>query len=141
MIGKKTLKVAIFGSFDGILAGIGIVASLATTVSALNILRGGVGIAIAELFGMGIGEWLSDSDNDLSQAIVMGAVSGMAVLIPTLPFLITHGVIAHILSYGVCGLVACFIAWARGNRWKDYITTIGVLIFSVIATMILTHII
>jgi hypothetical protein len=66
------LKEAIFGSFDGMTSTLGVVAGLlATHASASKIVAASIGIAVAATVGMGAGQYLSDGQRNLRNAVVM----------------------------------------------------------------------
>jgi VIT family len=68
--GAADLKEAIFGSFDGMTSTLGVVAGLlATHASAPKIVAAAIGIAVAATVGMGTGQYLSDGQRNLRNAV------------------------------------------------------------------------
>ncbi|WP_040829021.1 hypothetical protein [Nocardia jiangxiensis] len=135
----KILKSAvIFGLVDGLTCGTGVLMSLHNHPSA--ILLAAIGLAIAEVIGMGCGEWLSDSGSFATPAAI-GIASGVGALIPAFPYLFLTGIPAIALALVMVAVVAAGITWARhtpGSSWlRVVIETYGVLTAVLAATTLL----
>lgn len=135
----KILKSAvIFGLVDGLTCGTGVLMSLHNHPAA--ILLAAIGLAVAEVIGMGCGEWLSDNSS-LARPVAIGLASGVGAMIPAIPYLFLTGVPAVALALALVAVVAAGITWARhepGISWlRVIVETYGVLTAVLAATTII----
>jgi hypothetical protein len=107
-------KQAVFGGADGIVLGIGFVASYATQPH--GIVKAALTAGLAELVGMTEGSWLSDSGAGFIPALGNGSAAFAACFIPAVPYLFTTGAAAFILAVLLVLAVAGIIAWLRPER-------------------------
>lgn len=118
MSNSKLVSTAVFGSFDGMTSAMGVILALLATPHAL--LLGALGIGIAGVIGMGLGEWQSDSSSGWKAPIVMALASGTGVLIPVLPFLFLAGTPALLVSAALIIVVTAIIAKVRVSEDRSY---------------------
>jgi VIT1/CCC1 family predicted Fe2+/Mn2+ transporter len=118
MIDSKLVSTAVFGSFDGMTSAMGVILPLLATPHAL--LLGALGIGIAAIIGMGLGEWQSDSSSGWRAPLVMAVASGAGVLIPVIPFLFITGWPAVAISAAIIVAATGFIAKVRATNGKSY---------------------
>jgi hypothetical protein len=132
---SATVTTAIFGSSDGLVASIALI--LATMTHGQKVVLAAVfGLLIAEGLGMAASEFLSDPKRDLRQALIMGAATSLAIILPGLPWTITRGNAAVIWSGLIALVLAGLIARARAGGWTTWVQTYGILIVvSVIAAV------
>lgn len=115
---SKLVSTAVFGSFDGMTSAMGVILALLATPHAL--LLGALGIGIAAMIGMGLGEWQSDSSTGWRAPVVMAAASGIGTLLPVAPFLFLAGTSAIVASAIVIIVVTAFIAKVRVSENRSY---------------------
>lgn len=128
----RSLKAAVFGCFDGLSAALGVTIPAAFLTKGIAF-KEALGVAMAEFIGMGLGEWLSESDNGLGTSIVIGIASAIGVLLPAVPFifltawpaLLFSAVLLSVLGMGITLLRAS----TRGLR-RSFLETFGILIFT-----------
>lgn len=112
------MRPAIFGAVDGLTCALGVILSLAGHTG--FILPGAIGVGTAEMFGMTMGEWMSESKNGFLPSLVMGLTTGLAAVLPAVPYSLCAGATAVVLSVLVflsaTVLIACVRASERG--WK-----------------------
>jgi hypothetical protein len=107
-------KQAVFGGADGIVLGIGFVASYATQPH--GIVKAALTAGLAELAGMTEGSWLSDSGAGFVPALGNGGAAFAACFIPAIPYLLTTGAVALTAAAVLVLAVAGVIAWLRPER-------------------------
>lgn len=120
---------AVFGAFDGLTVSLGVLLSL--THQQHLIVPTTVGVAAAEAVGMAAGEWLSSSDTGLAASAVIGAATGLAGVIPVLPYLWVTGWPAMIASVCLLLVLAAGISLVRAaaRGWgRALAETYGVLL-------------
>lgn len=115
---SKLVSTAVFGSFDGMTSAMGVILALLASPHAL--LLGALGIGIAAVTGMGLGEWQSDSSSGWRAPVVMAVASGTGVLLPVIPFLFFTGWPALLLSAAIIIIVTGFIARVRVSEDRSY---------------------
>jgi VIT1/CCC1 family predicted Fe2+/Mn2+ transporter len=118
MADSKLISTAVFGSFDGMTSAMGVILALLATPHAL--LLGALGIGIAAITGMGLGEWQSDSSEGWKPPLVMAIASGAGVLIPVIPFLFIAGWPAVTISAVIIVIATAFIAKVRVSPERSY---------------------
>lgn len=118
MTDSKLISTAVFGSFDGMTSAMGVILALLATPHAL--LLGALGIGIAAIIGMGLGEWQSDSSSGWKAPLVMAVASGTGVLIPVIPFLFLTGWPAVMISAAIIIVATAFIAKVRVTPERSY---------------------
>jgi hypothetical protein len=106
---------AVFGSCDGLVLVVGLLASLAVT-QPHALVRAALGAGIAELVGMSAGSWLSDARSGPWPALANGGAAFAACLIPALPYTAATGQAALWPSLALVAVVAGVIAWLRPER-------------------------
>ena len=133
-LGPADLKEAIFGSFDGMTSTLGVVAGLlATHASASKIVAASIGIAVAATVGMGAGQYLSDGQRNLRNAIVMALATLVGSVIPAVPFLFGDSRACIAASIAITALAAAVIGHYRG-----YLITYSILIIVSVVTVALS---
>jgi len=133
-LGAADLKEAIFGSFDGMTSTLGVVAGLlAAHASAPKIVAAAIGIAVAATVGMGAGQYLSDGERNLRNAIVMALATLVGSVIPAVPFLFGDSRSCIAASLAVTAVAAGFIGHYRG-----YLVTYSILIIVSVVTVVLS---
>lgn len=107
---------AVFGAADGLTCFLGVVLGLAAHPSL--VFPGAVGVGAAEAVGMAAGEWQSASGSGFAAAVVIGAATGLATIIPALPYAAgLPGWYARGWSAALVLLITAGIAWSRrGDR-------------------------
>ena len=128
------LKAAIFGSFDGMTSTLGVVAGLlATHASASKIVAAAIGIAVAATVGMGAGQYLSDGERNLRNAIVMAVATLLGSVVPAVPFLFGDSGTCVAASIVATALAATIIGHYRGYR-----VTYSILVIVSVITVVLS---
>lgn len=115
---SKLISTAVFGSFDGMTSAMGVILALLASPHAL--LLGALGIGIAAVTGMGLGEWQSDSSSGWKAPLVMAVASGTGVLLPVIPFLFMAGWPALTTSAVIIAVVTALIAKVRVSEDRSY---------------------
>ena len=107
---------AVFGGFDGLTCFLGVVLGLATHPSL--VFPAAVGVGVAEATGMAAGEWQSSSSGGFAAAAVIGVATGLATIVPALPYAAAFpGWYARGWSAALVLLITAVIAWSRrGER-------------------------
>lgn len=127
---RDDVRMAVFGSFDGLTCTVGIMFGALLTNGAVFVLV--LALAVSEAVSMAAGEWLADDEQDGNRrrrVIVMGLSSFVACLVPAIPFLFCSGVLAVVLTGLLVLAAAAVIAEIRpGPRGSSYLKTYGVLI-------------
>ncbi len=125
---------AIFGASDGLVATMALI--LATMRHGHTVVVAAVlGLLIAEGFGMAASQYLSDPSRDLALALIMGAATSLAIIVPGLPWLFTRGGPAIAASCVIGFVLAGVIAYLRPGGWEEWVQTYGILLaVSAIAT-------
>jgi len=126
---------AIFGSFDGLTTGIGIIAALILAGHSKAVVVGVMGAAVAAAVGMGAGKWLSTPDRNYGTAGVMFIATLIGGAAPGIPFtfLPLHWAVAatSLIAVGV----ALQIGWFRGAGIRGYVETAVVLVLVTVLTV------
>jgi len=105
---------AVFGAFDGLTAFEGVLLGLLAHPAL--VFTAAVGVGAANTVGMAAGQWLSDSDNGLGPAAVIGAFAGGATIVPAMPFALgLPGWWARGVAAGLIAAVVGWIAWQRAS--------------------------
>jgi VIT1/CCC1 family predicted Fe2+/Mn2+ transporter len=115
---SKLISTAVFGSFDGMTSAMGVILALLATPHAL--LLGALGIGIAAVIGMGLGEWQSDSSSGWKPAVAMAVASGVGTLLPVIPFIFMAGAPAVIASALIIITATAVIAKVRVSENRSY---------------------
>lgn len=124
---SPTTTAAIFGASDGLVATMALI--LATMGHGKSVVVAAtVGLFIAEGLGMAASQYLSDPNRDLRLALIMGAATSVAILIPAVPWLFAKGAPAVASSCLIGLALAGFIAYARPGGWRSWVQTYGILI-------------
>jgi hypothetical protein len=122
-----TLTTSIFGAADGLVASIALI--LATMTHGRRVVVAAViGLLIAEGLGMAASQFLSDPKRNLRQAMIMGAATSVTIVVPAVPWIITSGNTAAVISCVIALSFAGLIARARPGGWATWVQTYGVLI-------------
>jgi VIT1/CCC1 family predicted Fe2+/Mn2+ transporter len=134
-MGGRLLRPAVFGTFDGLTAVLGILLSLHGHPG--WVLPSALGLAVAEGVGMAAGQWLSsDSDSGLAASGVIGAATAAGSLLPAVPFALLPGRWAIAASALVLIALGAGIAAVRSRDrgWLRALTeTFGVLVAALVA--------
>lgn len=129
---EKSLKAAVFGCFDGLSAALGVTIPAAFLTKGIAF-KEALGVALAEFVGMGLGEWLSESNNGFGTSAIIGIASAIGVISPALPFLFLTGLSALLVSASVLSILGIIIslmrASARGVK-RSFLETFGILGFT-----------
>ncbi len=124
---SSTKTTAIFGASDGLVATMALI--LATMGHGKSVVVAAtIGLFIAEGLGMAASQYLSDPNRDLRLALIMGAATSAAILIPAVPWLFSRGSPAVVGSCLIGLVLASIIAYARPGGWKSWVQTYGILI-------------
>jgi hypothetical protein len=122
-----TLTTSIFGAADGLVASIALI--LATMTHGRRVVVAAViGLLIAEGLGMAASQFLSDPKRNLRQAMIMGAATSVTIVVPAVPWIVTSGNTAAVISCVIALTFAGLIARARPGGWSTWLQTYGVLI-------------
>jgi VIT1/CCC1 family predicted Fe2+/Mn2+ transporter len=111
MLGRRYATAAVFGAFDGLIMIVGIMLPLLGDPHAL--VMASVGGAVSEGAGMAVGDYLSGPEGGLREALVMGAATGLAAVVPSAPFMVGSGGWAVGSSAALMMAVASAITAAR----------------------------
>jgi VIT1/CCC1 family predicted Fe2+/Mn2+ transporter len=134
---RKYGRQAIFGTTDGLVCVVGVMLSLAHTPGL--IFRAALGVGVAEMIGMGLAQFLSESDEGFLPSLAMGLASGLGAIVPAIPYTVMRGAPAIILSLllflGLTTMVAVTRVHTRG--WKRaFIETFLVMIVAATAVAV-----
>jgi VIT1/CCC1 family predicted Fe2+/Mn2+ transporter len=122
----RLMRPAIMGSADGVTIVLGLLVSLAGQPHV--VFRAAAGAALAELVGMGAGQWLSDEQAGLRAALANGGAAFTACLLPAVPYLLLTGRPALAASLALVVLAATGISLLRPERGiLAFATTYGIL--------------
>lgn len=128
------LRPAVFGTFDGVTAVLGILLSLHGHPG--WVLPSALGLAVAEGVGMAAGEWLSDSGSGFAASGVIGAATALGSLLPAVPFAVLPmpwAAVASALALVALGVGISAIR-SRDRGWgRGLLETFGVLAAALIA--------
>jgi VIT1/CCC1 family predicted Fe2+/Mn2+ transporter len=131
------MRPAVFGSFDGLTAILGVLLSLSHQPRL--ILPAALGLAVAEGVGMCAGEWLSDSDSGFGAAAVIGLATAAGSILPAFPYALLPRGMAVAVSVAVFALMGTAISAARARErgWvRSLIETFGVLVVALVAVVV-----
>lgn len=131
------LRPAVFGTFDGLTAVLGVLLSLHGHPG--WVLPSALGLAVAEGVGMAAGEWLSDSQAGLAAPGVIGAATAAGSLLPAIPFALLPGgwavagsaLVLVVLGTGIAAVRARERGWPRALA-----ETFGVLTAALVAVAV-----
>lgn len=108
------LAPAIFGAFDGSTSVVGVLLTL--TGHPGQIIPTALGLAAAGGVGMAAGSWLSaDDDAGPLEAAVIGVATVVGTVLPALPYAVTAGIVAIILSAAVLLALGAGITFVRAR--------------------------
>lgn len=119
---------AVFGAFDGVTCYLGVLFPLLSDPRL--VLPTAVGVGLAETVGMAAGEWQSASDSGIGTSLVIGAASGLGAVLPAIPYGVTTGTVARVVSMLLVLAVTGAIAWMRGEargRRRAFAESYGIL--------------
>jgi hypothetical protein len=103
---------------------LGVVAGLlATKSTAPHILAGAIGVAVAATIGMGAGQYLSDGQRNLRNALVMAVATLIGSVAPAVPFLFGASLACVLASVAITLLASAVIGHYRG-----YVVTYAILV-------------
>lgn len=120
-----SLRTALFGLSDGLVAAIAIV--LATAHSGRHVVLLALGaLLVAEGLGMAASEYLADPALSLRQAALMGSTTAFSITAVGAPWLFSSH--AQIASVVVAVAVGAVIAQERPGTWTAWLQTFGVLV-------------
>lgn len=130
---NELMRPAVFGTFDGLTAVLGVLLSLHGHPD--WVLPSALGLAVAEGVGMAAGEWLSGEGTGAAPAVI-GAATALGSLLPAVPFAILPGAWAAPASLLIVAALAAGISAVRsdGRGWlRAAAETSGVLAAAFIA--------
>jgi VIT1/CCC1 family predicted Fe2+/Mn2+ transporter len=130
----RLLRPAVFGTFDGLTAVLGLLLSLHGHPN--WVLPSALGLAVAEGVGMAAGEWLSDSGSGFAASGVIGAATALGSLAPAVPFAVLPMPWAAVASAVVLVAIGTGIAAVRSRDrgWaRAFAETFGVLAAALVA--------
>lgn len=119
----------IFGSADGLVAFLGVLAGLVVArQQAAAVWHAALGVGLAETVGMTLGQYWSAKEDGLKAALACGLASGVACIVPAAPYAVTRGAAALAASLVLTACVALAICWLRPERgWAAVLHTFGLL--------------
>jgi|SRR5665213_1759668 len=110
---------AIFGAFDGLTSGLGVlIALLLQHQGQIHLFNIVLGLAVSSGLSMGYGEWLADGEGVERRAFVIGGATGLGTFIPALPFILLHGFFAYAFSLIGMYLTCMYVGRLRGRDPK-----------------------
>jgi hypothetical protein len=123
-------QLATFGMVDGLVVVAGLVLGLVVARQApAAVWHAALGGAAGELVGMTAGQHLSDPGSGWRPALACGAASGIACVLPAVPYLVTTGAAALAAALTAAVAIAAVITWLRPERgWQAVVRTYGILI-------------
>lgn len=134
---SKLLKPAVFGTFDGLTAVLGVLLSLHGHPG--WVLPSALGLAVAEGVGMAAGEWLSESGSGFAASGVIGGSTALGSLLPAVPFAVLPMPWAAVASALVLVALGAAIAAVRSRDrgWgRALLETFGVLVAALAAVAV-----
>jgi VIT1/CCC1 family predicted Fe2+/Mn2+ transporter len=103
---------------------LGVVAGLlATKATSSHVVAAAIGIAVAATVGMGAGQYLSDGQRNIRNAMIMALATLVGSVLPAIPFLFGTSTACIVASLAFTALAAAVIGHHRG-----YLVTYGILI-------------
>lgn len=119
----------IFGSADGLVAWLGIIAGLAVSRQASGaIWHAALGVGLAESVGMTLGQYWSAKEDGLPAALACGLASCAACVTPAVPYIFLHGATALAASVALTVAIGALICWLRPEKgWAAVAKTFGLL--------------
>lgn len=130
-------RAAIFGLVDGMTASVGVLVGSWSAHNDQAIIGALIGLAVAEGFGMGSGEFLSS--NEVLSAIIIAIATAIGCLTPILAILIwgTSLIWPILVLYIAVGLVIGHLQ--EGNSWRNHARTFVLLGLVSLITFLVTH--
>lgn len=128
-----------FGGFDGCSSLLGVIVYLLLTHPGW-IFPAALSGAISAALSMAAGEWLSDSEDGFSAAVVMGGATLTGALLPAVPFAFTTSRVAVAVAGVIVALIGITVAAMRPRRGFGLalIETFGLLVVILLVTIVCT---
>jgi VIT1/CCC1 family predicted Fe2+/Mn2+ transporter len=124
----------IFGSADGLVAFLGVLAGLVVArQQAAAVWHAALGVGLAEMVGMTLGQYWSAKEDGLAAALACGLASAVACIAPAVPYSVARGGAALAASLLLTAGVAALICWLRPERgWAAVVHTYGLLVLAAV---------
>jgi VIT1/CCC1 family predicted Fe2+/Mn2+ transporter len=112
-VNRANAAATIFGLSDGCMSMLGVLLYLLHDQGAIfpAALMGGISAAVS----MAGGEWMSDSDNGLGAASIMGLATGAGAILPAVPFAFARGAAAISGTVAVCIVIGVTVGIMRSR--------------------------
>jgi VIT1/CCC1 family predicted Fe2+/Mn2+ transporter len=120
---------AVFGMADGLTATLGIISGLIISHQSPHaVWRAALSVGVAEFAGMGWGQYESSPQDGWDAALVCGAASLAAIVVPAVPYAFLAASLTWVISVVLVATFGLLVAlWRPEQGWRAVARTYGLL--------------